>query len=291
MNLSSSYGFMSFTSNNVVDSTKEFLASGSFVAKLAFLFLVIFLFIVCLKIGIYLITVLLKPTSPQIINGMVDGKQLLIFPQDPSSTNSVLINRSNNASSGIEFTWSVWLYIDNINYNAGSYKHIFSKGNDTLTSDPNKQGMIFPDNAPGLYLDKNTNNLVVVMNTFLGDSPTLDNVVEEIVVEDIPVNKWFNVMIIVENKNVDVFINGMVSKSVEIQTIPKQNYGNIYVGFNGGFDGNLSNLWYYDYCLGTYEIQNMMLTGPNLSLSSNSTLNKTNADYLSLRWYFGDGYY
>jgi hypothetical protein len=129
------------------------------------------------------------------------------------------------------------------------------------------------------------------MNTFLGDSPTLDNVVEEIVVEDIPVNKWFNVMIIVENKNVDVFVNGMVAKSVEIQTIPKQNYGNIYVGFNGGFDGNLSNLWYYDYCLGTYEIQNMMLTGPNLSLSSNSTLNKTNADYLSLRWYFGDGYY
>lgn len=226
---------------------------------------------------------------PHIIDGMVQGNNLLVFPQDPSSKNSIQINRSNNASGGLEFTWSTWLFINDssINVNTGNYKHIFSKGNETLGND----GMIIPDNAPGLYIDKTSNNIVVVMNTYIDNSIPNTSINELITIEDIPLNKWFNVMIICKNKNVDVLINGLVSKSVELNTIPKQNYGNVYVGFNGGFDGNLSDLWYYDYCLGTYEIQTIMNNGPNTKASSVSKTGDKTSNYLSLRWYFGDGYY
>ena len=46
--------------------------------------------------------------------------------------------------------------------------------------------------------------------------------------------------------------------------VPKQNYGDVFVGLNGGFDGNVSNLWYYDYALGTAEIQRIVNSGPIL---------------------------
>ena len=48
------------------------------------------------------------------------------------------------------------------------YKCVFYKGNDFVgASDaPANTGLNFPNNAPGLYIAPNTNNLVVVMNTF-----------------------------------------------------------------------------------------------------------------------------
>ena len=67
--------------------------------------------------------------------------------------------------------------------------------------------------------------------------------------------------------------------------VPKQNYGNVYVGMNGGFSGNISNLWYYDYALGIAEIQRIVQKGPNTKLLSSSFSSK-NPNYLSLRWYF-----
>jgi hypothetical protein len=86
----------------------------------------------------------------------------------------------------------------------------------------------------------------------------------------------------------DIYINGTITKSVELIGVPKQNYGDVYVAMNGGFDGYISNLWYYNYQLGTTDIQNLVRKGPNTTMknSSTSTMNMKNPNYLSLRWYF-----
>jgi hypothetical protein len=83
-----------------------------------------------------------------------------------------------------------------------------------------------------------------------------------------------------------VYINGTIAKSMELFGVPKQNYGNVYVGLNGGFNGNVSNLWYYNYALGTSEIQNLVKRGPNTKMVGSSAMNMKNPNYLSLRWYF-----
>jgi hypothetical protein len=62
---------------------------------------------------------------------------------------------------------------------------------------------------------------------------------------------------------------------------------------NGGFSGNISNLWYFNYALGTAEIQRIAARGPNTRLVSANSSNTRPFDYLSLRWYFygqGDTY-
>jgi hypothetical protein len=266
----------SFSTNQGSFGTKEFLQSNSLVAKLAFLLLVIFGFMILLRIGISIISWLFSNNdSPRLIDGMIDAKQLIVIPQDPSSNGSMPIYRSNNADNGIEFTWSVWIYIENLQYLEGQYKHIFYKGNSNLES----TGLNFPNNAPGLYIAPNTNALVVMMNTF--------NVInEEVVIPDIPLNKWVNVIIRCQNTTLDVYINGTITRSVQLVGVPKQNYGDVYVAMNGGFDGNISNLWYYSYALGTSEIQNIAKDGPNTKMIGSGGMDLKNPNYLSLRWFF-----
>lgn len=263
--------------------TKSFLESNSLVAKFAFLLLVIFGFIILLQFGIIIISWFLKPSeSPQLIKGMVDAKQMIIFPQDPNSNGAVTIYRSVNATQGLEFTWCVWIFINDLQTNTGIYKHIFSKGNSNITNN----GLISPNNAPGLYIAPNKNDLVVKMNTF--------NVIdEEIVIPEIPINKWVNVIIRCENTKLDVYINGTVTRSINLVGVPKQNYGDVYVAMNGGFDGYISNLWYYNYSLGTAAIQRIVDNGPNLKMIGSNGIADKMHDYLSLRWFFygaGDSY-
>ena len=123
--------FNQFTSNSYVDSTQEFLNSNSLVAQIAFLLLVLFVFVILLRLGISLLGYFLTPDgSPKLIKGMVDAKQLIVIPQDPATSGAITINRSINENKGIEFTWSVWVLIDDLTYNSGKYRCIFYIGND-----------------------------------------------------------------------------------------------------------------------------------------------------------------
>ena len=275
--------FNTFSTNT--GNNNNFTESNSLVAKFSFLLLVIFMFILLLNVGISIISWLTKPSaSPKLINGMIDATQMVTFTQDPSLNGSATIYRSNNATDGIEFTWSVWIFINNLQYLEGQYKHVFYKGNNNLESN----GLNFPNNAPGLYIAPNTNALVVMMNTF-------NDINEETVIPDIPLNKWVNVIIRCQNNKLDIYVNGTITRSVQLMGVPKQNYGDVFVAGNGGFNGYISNLWYYNYALGTSDIANISSKGPNTTLTSTSSLNTVLKDpnYLSLRWYFygsGDAY-
>ena len=66
--------------------------------------------------------------------------------------------RSINQRDGLEFTWSVWIYVDDLVYKSGQRKHIFHKGTEQL----NSQQTAFPNNGPGLYIHPTRNSLIVV---------------------------------------------------------------------------------------------------------------------------------
>ena len=271
-NNNSSYN--EFSTNRGSFGSNDFLESNTLVAKFVFLILVVFIFILILRVGVAFISWYFSPnTSPMLISGLVDANQTIIIPQDPESKGAIPILRSQNENDGIEFTWSTWIFINGLNP-LGQYKHIFYKGNDNLLSN----GMNYPNNAPGLYIAPNTNSLVVIMNTY-------DVIKEEITVPNIPLNKWINVIIRCQNTTLDVYINGVITRSIELKGVPKQNYGNVYVGMNGGFDGFISNLQYFNYALGITKINSISNGGPNTNSSSSSNLYNKDADYLSLRWY------
>ena len=205
---------------------------------------------------------------------MKNAKLAKTIPADPSKDNSVPILRSNNERDGIEFTWSVWLYIDDLEYGRGRMRHIFHKGDAELTSentDINSTSI-----CPALYLDSNKNSLVLFMNTF-------GSMNEKVEIDDIPLNKWINVAIRLEGKIMDIYINGKVSKRHIFKSVPMQNYGDTYVNANGGYSGMISDLWYHNRALTGVEILNIVKAGPSLSAQDDI---KVFPPYFSLKWYF-----
>jgi len=249
--------------------------SKCMISKVAFLLLVLFFFVIALRIGMFVLGWILSPSkSPQLIRGMADGRQTLVFHQDPVANDAITIFRS---TDGLQFTWSVWIFLDDMQYLKGQYKHIFSKGNSDLDSN----GMVYPNNAPGLYIAPNTNDLVVVMNTF-------DVINEHVVIEDIPLNKWVNVILRCNNRTFDVYINGTIAKSIKLQGVPKQNYGDVFVGLNGGFSGKISSLRYFDDALGITQIQSLVMRGASTKTPESDPLAQKDSRYLSMKWYFGE---
>jgi hypothetical protein len=271
-----------FSSNKYLEGTQDFLNSNSIVAKFAFLLLVIVAFVVLIRFGVSFISWLFTPVSnPILIDGMIDARQMVHISQNPSLKGSIPIMRSVNKNDGLEFTWSVWIHVDDFSYKQDEYKHVFHKGNDDINITTPPIGMNFPNNAPGLYITPKVNNLLIVMNTF-------EKINEEIIVNDLPLNKWVNVIIRVSNQyQLDVYINGTLTKRHILKGVPKQNYGDVYASMNGGFSGYTSNLRYFNTDLGTNQIQKIVDNGPNMKIKSNNLL-KGKPRYLSSRWFFGN---
>jgi len=281
----SSSGMMAkFRNNKIVGGTSDFLYSNSLVAKVCFLVLIVILFIFAARLGSRFLNWIVTPArNPILIDGMKDAKKLSIIHQNPSVGGSKPVLRSVNERHGLEFTWSVWLYIDDVSpNNKNSRKHIFHKGSSGKLIDGDKyndinvSGLAFPNNGPGLYLHENKNNLIVVMNTF-------DSVLEEVEIEDIPLNKWINVVLKVKGKKLDTYINGSIVNRHIFQSVPKQNYGDVYVNMNSGYSGMLSSLRYFDKALTGVEIENLVKTGPNMTATGDMNIFPK---YLSLRWFF-----
>ena len=279
-NIKKSFGI--FSNNKFISGSKEFLESNSSVAKVAFLIFVLICFILLLRIGAFIIKwAMSPPQNPKVINGMIDATTVSkVIPQDPKSDHSITILRSKNEHEGIEFSWSVWLFVKSVDNN-GKYKHIFHKGNDGISQD----GMNFPNNGPGLYLGKDENDLnslVIAMNTYNeGGSQQIN---ETAIVKGITLNKWINVIIRVQGKKLDTYINGIIANRHILNGVPKQNYGDIYVTQNGGFNGLLSDLWYHKSALSAYDIQKIVDGGPNLKTDSDHLT--AFPKYYSLKWYF-----
>ena len=288
-----------FSSNEYVLGGKEFLQSNGIVAKFAFLILALICFILLLKVGSAILSRLFAHTSdPFLIKGMINSRQMMIIPQDPSKPGAKPILRSNNEREGLEFTWSVWINIDDFGYKQNEFKHVFHKGNNNISNGSGGAGSIgggsgvaginYPNNSPGLYItplitdavNGNTAGLLIKMNSF-------NQIDEDITITDIPLNKWLNVIIRVTKQNqLDVYINGTLVKRHMLAGVPKQNYGDVYASLNGGFSGNTSDLRYFEEAISTSKIQAIVNAGPSTKLISGSSIGgKDTNKYISTRWY------
>jgi hypothetical protein len=254
------------------------MASDHWLKKVIFIIGVIIICVVVLSIGTTLLSTILQPSTPYIVNGMMTGtNNKTILPTN------IPIDRSDNKAGGLEFTWAVWLNITNLDPGGIThYRHIFSKGDNDKADFMGDQGVqtIKPINAPGLFLDSTTNSLIVVMNTF-------ESIDEMVRIDSVPLNKWINVVIRVRGLQLDVYINGLVVKSKTLESVPRQNNGSVYISENGGFHGYLSNLRYYNYALEPGDIIAVTEKGPNLKISSLQAGDlKFDGPYLSTQWYF-----
>ncbi len=191
------------------------------------------------------------------------------------------IVRSEN-ENGMEFTYSFWICIMSLQYNVGEWKHIMHKGSPTS----------FPNRAPGVWLNPTKNSIRVYMNTFKEPLEYVD-------IDDIPVKKWVNIQLVLQNVNshteedediielknnqvMDVYVNGHNKKSMLFDSIPKQNNGDLFLNLYGGFDGFMSRLKYYPYAIDFEETGRLVKEGPSTQPVNSGEL----PPYLDDSWWF-----
>jgi hypothetical protein len=151
-------------------------------------------------------------------------------------------------------------------------KHVFHKGSNNG----------FPNLAPAVFVQSTVNTLRVYMNTI----NQWDNYVE---VPNIPVAKWFHLVISCKGRALDIYINGNVIQRMTLTSVPKLNFGDVYAfqslqnddtrisaspearySVNGKADGMLSRLNYYAYSLSYAEIDSLYRQGPSSKIVSAS---------------------
>lgn len=178
--------------------------------------------------------------SPYIVEDTIQGTTAKSF------AGSKLL-RSYDQKFGLEFSYTFWLYIDENTFNnSGKWHHVFHKGNSSAV----------PLQAPGVWIYPNENKLAINMNTY-------NNVKVSCDVDNLPLNKWFFVAITCVGQNVDVFINAKLKKRCNLGAIPMLNYGDLYMGKWGGFNGFISRFRYYSYAVPFYMIEKIFDQGPS----------------------------
>lgn len=211
---------------------------------------------------------------------LYDGPQVIF--QNPNQKGSNTIYPSVNAPAGLEFSYSCFLLINKSTFQGSdnSLRHVFHKGSANYK----------PLMCPGVYVRNNDNALVVYMN----EAGSWNTHCE---LPNMPVGKFFHLAIVVRNMDVDIYINGNVAHRMKLSTIPKQNFGDVYVFKNESFtdgytddpfkvagaaNGLISALTYSGYALNYEQIDRMVRTGPSTKLVS-ATQNLP--PYLSDNWW------
>ena len=247
--------------NNKVSKNKIVLQIVKIVVIAVIIFLIMF--------GIYKLVFYIlnsKNNSPWIIKGTVNGKNSQVITQDPKNENSITLYRSDNQEGGAVFSYSFWFAIENMEYKFGEWKHMLHKGN--KTGNPNR--------SPGVFIHEKDNTLRIYMNTFT-------KVFEHLDIENIPIKRWVHCVIVLNGKYLDVYINGFLRKRKELEGIPKQNFGDLWLNMYGGFDGYLSNVRYYRKALTHSEIEYITKSGPSKESCSDSG---EKPPYLDDNWWF-----
>lgn len=203
-----------------------------------------------------------------------------VVAQDPSLGTPMVYN-SENQQNGIELTYSMFLLLKSETFDGvkmadnqtPTLKHIFHKGFKNA----------FPVMAPGVFAESGNNTLRIYMNS----ATTWNNYIS---IPNVPVGKWFHMIILVKGKYMDVYINGNVTQRFEFTDVPRLNYGNIYVmspiqfthspagkpensmQITGAIQGMVSRLQYYGYALTYSAIDALYRQGPSSTIvNSGST--------------------
>jgi len=217
-----------------------------------------------------------------IVANTIMSSQSIVVRQDPSDPNAKMLLHSDNEFTGVEFTYSFFLFVDPATFDTSNgLKHVFYKGYSTP----------FPLLGPAVFVRSDENTLRIFMNSYKSWYSYVD-------IQNVPVQKWFYVAIVFRANTLEVYINGNLKGRIPMEkTYPYQNYQNLIVfgksTFNsnttlgnklvnlqgveedfkvtGTMAGQLSRFYHYRYALSFAEIQANANMGPSSTIDMPTT--------------------
>lgn len=205
--------------------------------------------LVILGVLIYVIIALKKradkhnDTSPMIVGAPIDMNRKKTYTAKLAPS-----------QYGLEFTFSMWVYVADWDYKYGETKNILHMGND-------KQNQF----APKIFLGPTKNQLFTRINTHA-------DINEGCIVDNFPLQKWVHIIYVLNNRTVDIYIDGKLERSCVLKGIPILNKGPLHLGLDGGYYGKLAKLQYFSRALGPDEAYEIYTQGPNVDSKYNVSL-------------------
>ena len=174
-----------------------------------------------------------KENEPVLIDNEHDATQELEFDD------KLKVSEYNNNMS---FSCSFWLYINNWDL-----------------INPRKKRFVMKYNSPNGGFDILLgNNQTSKHNDMTIRLTTHSRKYETITVKDIKLQKWMHICFVVENRNMDVFVNSKMYKSIKLAGIPiLEEEGKLIISPNGGFKGLIKKFQYFNRKIGLSKINSL----------------------------------
>jgi hypothetical protein len=233
-------------------------------------------------------------------NTYTAGSKMYTAMQNPANPKSLTVYLSDNERSGVEFSYSMFINLNSATFSGGQAKlyHILHKG----YSQP------YPLLGPGIFCWGHKNSIRVYMNSY-------DSWNNHIDVDNIPVDKWFHLVVSCKGNVMYIYINGSLKQKMTLSNsssnlVPAyQNYGDVYLFstrkltitptttvslkqsdsliFDGTAMGLASSVFYYSYALSYSEINSLMNAGPSSVLENSN--DQAMSAYLADTWWTTNG--
>lgn len=149
-------------------------------------------------------------------------------------------------SAGNQGTYGMqwWMYIKDWNYGYGKEKAVLIRPDSTNSSIMNPKVVLHPtDNVLRISVSVFPSGEDGSVNEPApATAPETADDVFTCEVPNIPLQSWFSVSLTVFERNLDVYINGMLVKSCFLSGVPKPAVGDIQITPNGGFSGTVCGL-------------------------------------------------
>jgi len=224
--------------NSVTNNTVKKSNSSGGLGKVFFIIFIV-VFIVGLIYVIYLAVDAVNKRNamnPVVVNDVIDADVTRPAFNLPEVT------------MGLNQAFSTWIYVKDFNYKFGQYKNILWKGN------PGAGGGDV--HSPSIWLYPLTNSLKVVTST--NDASG----VESCDIPNIPLMTWVHICYVLNNRTVDIYINGKLERSCALRNIPKLTADPVFITNNKGFYGKVGKTQYFTKSLLPTDVINLYQQGP-----------------------------
>jgi hypothetical protein len=125
------------------------------------------------------------------------------------------------------------------------------------------------DKVLSQYKDSSRELLVENFETTTTNQPTTTNhptttkpASDECILFDLPLQKWCHISINIDANNIDIYLDGKLVSSCNLEINPDVNLSNMKITPNGGYDGEIAKVLYTNVRLSNKQIYKLYKAGP-----------------------------
>jgi hypothetical protein len=157
---------------------------------------------------------------------------------------SQALSAAPGGGTAYNFSYSIWFFVSDWSLYYGKKKILFGRLALPLTADGGTTIDIANSQpCPCVYFDENQNNLHVFQTT--QNKTGISYNTSEVIVQNVPIQKWVNFLMSVNGSTLDIYINGKLSSTTVMKSFAYvNNSSNVYVTPLGGFSGWTSKFQY-----------------------------------------------